>query len=70
MIGQQFTCELYPDDVLTVVKMYNTKQGVVHANKRDTNIVFSTSGFEEPHLSLAHIGKQQRLMKKKEEHLW
>ena len=66
MIGQQFTCEKYPGDTLTVIKMYSTKQGVVHTENDGADILFHTSEFEEPHLSLAHVPKSHTLLTKKE----
>jgi phosphopantetheinyl transferase (holo-ACP synthase) len=66
-----YECDYLPGEQLIVSKRYNSKQAVLKSNKTGIRYMAYKDLFSDPKLSLAHVGRDQATLRKKEEKvLW
>ena len=54
-INDEYECDYLPGETLSVVEIYNKKQGVVKVGSSNRKILFSVDSYEGTSLSLAHV---------------
>ena len=68
-IDEEYECDHLNGKTLRVVRIHNKHLAVVKVNDTEQTLLFSQYPPDPPHLCLAHIGKEQTRMRKKQKEL-